>query len=247
MEAAPADALAAAGAALDAALEEAAAAGGAGGAGGGEGEGGASDTTVHILLHTDVHGGAPGLACPAPGCGRVFKTSQTLRLHLRSHPPGAAGGGAVPAGAAPRRGRFHCCAPDCPYGAGGKSLASLKSAVNHYHQTHSQKGLACAVAGCAQRFAKRSALNRHVKNAHSAHACACGKRLCSKAALRKHISTWETSAPGVHAEVAEEPAGAEGAEEAGADAEEEAEAVEGEAAGGGAIAAFATAGDAAAE
>jgi hypothetical protein len=206
-----------------AALEE------AGGAAGGANA--AASDVVHILQDGDVHGRAPGLACPAAGCARVFKTSQTLRLHLRSHPPGAVAGAVMPDAPPARRGRFACCAPGCPYGAGGKTLASLKSAVNHYHQAHSEKGLACSHAGCTQRFAKKSALNRHVKNAHSAHSCACGKRLCSKAALRKHVATWAAAAPGVHAEVAE-----------AAEAEPAAQPAPG---GAGAIAAFATAGDAA--
>ena len=132
----------------DEAAAEVFAAPAAGGAGGGE--------RVHVLLPSDVCGGTP-LCCP--GCGRAFKNAQNLALHARSHPPGLA----LPRAPPPRRGRFHCCEPACPYAPGRKSLADFKSATKHYAQKHADKTLSCAHPGCTARFAKAHQLNRHRK------------------------------------------------------------------------------------
>jgi hypothetical protein len=154
---------------------------------------------VNTLTRFDVEGGGARLACPVPGCGRVFKTAENVRVHARCHGAGALTGVSLPAAPAARRGRFHCCEPGCAFAAGGKTLANLKSAVKHHAQRHAEKTRACTHPGCAERFAKAHQLNRHVKNAHGGTLCKCGVDCKSKHALRVHLKAFAVNARGEHA------------------------------------------------
>jgi hypothetical protein len=219
------------------------------GGGGGGGVGGApqeanlltllqeSAPQVHTLTTADVSGGGGGgLTCPVVGCGATCRARSNLTLHLKSHPPSLVATVTLPAPPPKRAGRFHCCAPGCAYApgnTGGKTLANLKSAQNHYAQLHAPKRFTCTHPRCVERpqFSQRNQLNRHVMNVHQALRCACGTTFASKAALVKHVKQFSVSHPGGgHAAVADEAATRALAEGGGGEGEMEEE--EGGGAGG---------------
>ena len=191
LEPAQADALLSAGAGSD--EGEPGAAGGAGG----EAEGG-----VFVLDPSDVNGDCARLACLAPGCGRVFKSKPNLVVHQRGH--GALALAQLPVSGAPplaRNGKFHCFVDGCPYGPGGKTLSSKKSAVQHFNQRHAEKVHFCSRPGCSASFAKAHQLNRHVQNAHGSFKCKCEVSFGSRHALNKHCKHFGANAPDAHAPV----------------------------------------------
>ena len=195
---------------------------------GGAGAGGGEDAPlVHVLELADVSGDGARIACPSPGCDRVFKSRPNLTVHMRSH-PGLGPHAPVPSGPPPRRGRFHCMRTDCAFGPGGRTLASLKTAQQHWTMCHGDRKHACTAPGCGAMFAKAHQLNRHTRNAHASAACVCGVTFGSSHALKKHVTHFgATAAPGTHAAVvpvAEPAAGGAAAEGGGEDSgEEEAE------------------------
>ena len=193
LEPAQTDALVGAGAGSEG---EAGAAGGAGG----EDEGG-----VFVLDPSDVNGDCARLVCLAPGCGRVFKSKPNLVVHQRGHGPQALSALAqLPAAGAPplaRNGKVHCFVDGCPYGPGGKTLSSKKSAVQHFQQRHAEKVHFCSRPGCSASFAKAHQLNRHVQNAHGSFKCKCEVSFGSRHALNKHCKHFGANAPDAHAPV----------------------------------------------
>ncbi|KAK3911911.1 ATM interactor [Frankliniella fusca] len=121
------------------------------------------------------------IICPEEGCGKVFKASSALNMHLTKHHRNSC----LVKRDSSITVRYFCPEENCIYHVSAtRHFAQMKYLKQHYLKVHSEKKFSCD--SCNKAFATQELLRYHSQVCGVKFTCSCGNSYSSYEALLTH-------------------------------------------------------------